>query len=364
MVLMTKIKLSKHGYSILQIETYGACNMKCQFCPYPLRLDNDSLLEDKYIIDLIDAIDPYDPNFEYVTLSQFNEPLLDRRIFDFYEYLHAKGIPNFAITNGLLFNSSDIRERLASSKPTTVKISLQTINPKRFASQRGITTSPLQYFTGIAKYISSVDTSLTNIIIDLACNFISPPKRLINKLLGLSNGEPSVEASPNMLYKDLIAFIKVMREYDKRIMVDHDQISLFLEQVSTEYSESSLYLREGVELRLKPFFYGRRISDYRHYKGPIRCGNRILGILADGSVVPCCLAYDNSLALGNIKKNSLASILDERSAWLADLRDYTPLKSTICQACLGEPTRRGLLVKRLRTQLSEFKAGLKQSFIA
>ena len=29
--------LSDYGFNILQIETYGLCNMECGFCPYPLK---------------------------------------------------------------------------------------------------------------------------------------------------------------------------------------------------------------------------------------------------------------------------------------------------------------------------------------
>ena len=30
--------------------------------------------------------------------------------------------------------------------------------------------------------------------------------------------------------------------------------------------------------------------------------SKILGILADGNVVPCCLAYDDTISLGKITK--------------------------------------------------------------
>jgi MoaA/NifB/PqqE/SkfB family radical SAM enzyme len=358
---MGKINLSQFGYSILQIETYSACNMKCQFCPYPIRLDKDSLLDASLITDLIDSINPFDTDFEYITLSQFNEPLMDERIFDFYRYLRHRNIPNLAITNGLLLNSSSIRSELVSSGPNKVKISLQTINKEKFGLQRGTSISPHQYFIGIAKYAASVDTNQTSIVLDLACNFLSRKKRLSNKLLGISNGDPSVEDSADTLLKDLSSFLAVMQQFDSRITTDDDLITDFLHRASNEYNESSLLLRDGVEIKLKPFFYGRRISDYHRYKGPIRCGNRILGVLGDGSVVPCCLAYDNSLALGNVKTQPLEDILHNNYLWISDLRNYTPLKSPVCQSCLGEPTRRGLSIKRVRTQLSELKSKF-QSF--
>ena len=78
------IKLSNYGFNILQLETYGLCNMECGFCPYPLKNEikkKTKLTEDK-IYEIIDQIDPEDPNFQYITFSHFNEPLLDNKIFD------------------------------------------------------------------------------------------------------------------------------------------------------------------------------------------------------------------------------------------------------------------------------------------
>ena len=40
------------------------------------------------------------------------------------------------------------------------------------------------------------------------------------------------------------------------------------------------------------------------------CDSKILGVLADGNVVPCCLAYEDSISLGNIKNLELQDILN------------------------------------------------------
>ena len=89
------LDISKFGYTILQIETKGSCNMACQFCPYPLREDNQSVLNDSDIFHLIDQINPNDKSFEYVCFSQFNEPLLDPRIFDFIKYHEMYSVTAF-----------------------------------------------------------------------------------------------------------------------------------------------------------------------------------------------------------------------------------------------------------------------------
>ena len=50
-------------------------------CPYPLKSDKDSILDIEQVKQVINQINPEDERFRYITFSQFNEPLLDNRIF-------------------------------------------------------------------------------------------------------------------------------------------------------------------------------------------------------------------------------------------------------------------------------------------
>ena len=69
------IKLSDYGYQVLQIETYGLCNMECGFCPYPSKSKNakTSKLEDGLIKKIIDEIDPNDEKFKYNLIKLMNK---------------------------------------------------------------------------------------------------------------------------------------------------------------------------------------------------------------------------------------------------------------------------------------------------
>ena len=104
--MVEPVHVGKYGYTIVQIETKSVCNMKCAFCPYPIRDDKDGILPDQAVYNIIDSIVP-GPKFEYVCLSQFNEPLMDNRIYDFVAYTKSKGLPVQLISNGLLFRSKD-----------------------------------------------------------------------------------------------------------------------------------------------------------------------------------------------------------------------------------------------------------------
>ena len=101
---MEKIKLSEFGFNILQIESTAACNMACSFCPYPLKDDKITKLDLDNIYKVLDRIDFTEKGFQYVTFSQFNEPLLDKRIFDILKHCKERNIPVHFITNGLLLN--------------------------------------------------------------------------------------------------------------------------------------------------------------------------------------------------------------------------------------------------------------------
>ena len=77
---------------------------------------------------------------------------------------------------------------------------------------------------------------------------------------------------------------------------------------------------ENITLKVKPFFYGRRISEFHQIDDNFSCNSSILGILADGNVVPCCLAYDESISMGRVNKSSLEQILKDGSSFLKNLR--------------------------------------------
>ena len=75
------------------------------FCPYPLKGNKEKIskLETNTIFNTLDQINSSDPDFKYVTFSQFNEPLLDSRIFDFIEHA-KKSLQVYFISNGLLLD--------------------------------------------------------------------------------------------------------------------------------------------------------------------------------------------------------------------------------------------------------------------
>ena len=118
--------------------------MECSFCPYPLKDDKESKLSLEDIKGIIDQINPNDPKLDYITFSQFNEPLFDNRIFDLISYAQEKGLKVLLITNGLLLNKKKNIENLFKFKPL-IKISLQVIDQNVHSEARGLNLELKKY---------------------------------------------------------------------------------------------------------------------------------------------------------------------------------------------------------------------------
>ena len=101
---MEKVTLSNYGYKVAQIEINSNCNMACSFCPHPIKEDKTTKLPMQDIKNTIDQIDANDEKLDHICFSQFNEPLLDNRIFEIIEYAQSCGFKVLMITNGLLLN--------------------------------------------------------------------------------------------------------------------------------------------------------------------------------------------------------------------------------------------------------------------
>lgn len=347
------LKLSKYGFSILQIETKANCNMACKFCPYPIREDNKSVMHESDVFKLIDQIDPNDKNFEYVCFSQYNEPLLDSNIFKYIEYANYKKIRNLLITNALLLNNESKRKNLIKSNPTFLKISLQTINNEKFNWSRGTNLDVKDYFTRIYKLLSEIKGKETVVSVDLACNFLSKKKKFLKKILGLSTGDFSVPDHTSEISNDLVLFIKGLEKFDNYFKLDENKVIKFLTNSTTHYiQETGLQLAPNIFIKIKPFIYGRRISEFKPLINKFSCEERILGVLADGSLMPCCKTYNNDLSLGNTKNKTIKEILDNNDIWLNNLRKKNKEKNEICKKCYGEPTTRGTFI---RAAIEQFK---------
>ena len=61
-----------------------------------------------------------------------------------------------------------------------------------------------------------------------------------------------------------------------------------IDYLSDYWSQVGLNIDKNISIKIKPFFYGRRINEFKELPSKsFACYSEILGILADGSIVPC-----------------------------------------------------------------------------
>ena len=82
--------------------------------------------------------------------------ILLSQIFKYINYANSKKIRNLLITNALLLNNKNKRDRIIDASPTLLKISLQTINKNKFNWSRGTNLDVEDYFERIYKLLSEI----------------------------------------------------------------------------------------------------------------------------------------------------------------------------------------------------------------
>jgi len=307
-------------------------------------------LPEETVLDTLKAL-KVDSSFQYVCFSQINEPLLDKRIYSFIRHAKKLGLPVMIITNGLLFHSKEVIDNLLTAQPDTIKLSLHTLNQGMFKDARGIDYSFQQYKRGILNFLNTALDNKSQVIVDLACNFLSGIRNLKTYLLGLDRGDPSIYAKASDLQQDLRAFLNELNLIDQRFNIKEFNINQYLERVSYCYEdEAGLSLAPHIVIKIKLFIYSKRLTEFYPIKGRIGCPTNIVGILANGDVVPCCMVNEGVFNLGNVHQEPLGTILEKSKYFLRGLRDGTNLPR-ICCKCLGAPSRRGAFAKQMKSRI-------------
>ncbi len=348
-----KINLTDYGFNILQIETTAACNMACSFCPYPLKEDKQSKLDFLEVKKVLESINAEDKNFKYLTFSQFNEPLLDSRIFDILELANNLNFKTYFVTNGLLLNKEKNINELIRLKPE-IKISMQVLDNSKHKTARGLNLELTRYLDTIINFCKIVKDKNIKVNIDIGCNFNDNKIKLyLKKFLGLSHGDSSVPDTLDETWKFLQPIIK--KFYSIEGANYSDKIKDFLKndndfkKIKNEYIyQKGFKIFENIRLKIKPFFYGNRIKDFYPLNNNFSCDSKILAIQADGNIVPCCLTYDDTISLGNIKSSNFTFKKTlENNIFLKNLRTKGAEKHITCKKCFGEPTKRGIFFRNL-----------------
>jgi len=277
----------------IYIEITNICNLSCNFCPKTAR--ELKFMEEDSFNHIVKAIKPYT---DYIYFHLMGEPFLNPKLNRFLEISNDNGLKVNITTNGTLINSvKDIL--IASPILRQVNISLSSFEANEKAEDLN------RYIDNIVNFIIEANEK-SNIICSI---------RLWNmdgdELKGCNKANADIL---NMLETKL----RLSFSLSERLEGCHNiklRDNLYLNMAEKfEWPDIDKVIAEE-----KVFCYGLR--DH-------------LGILVDGTVVPCCLDSEGNIFLGNIFETSLKDILaSERANNLYDGFSRRCAVEELCKRC-------------------------------
>lgn len=253
------------------IEIINICNLSCNFCPKTSRsLGKMSVEQFKKIIE---EIKPYT---DYIYLHLMGEPTLHKDLEAFLQIAYEAGLKVNITTNGTLLHKAK-EVLLKSPSLRQVNISLHSFE----ANEQGIDLK--DYVNQIARF---VDEAAPRIICSL---------RLWNKDSDELKGSNNLNAPIMQLLEESfnldVKLGEVLQLKPSFKLKEHVYLNM-----AEKFDWPDIDKEEG---EAQVFCYGLRDQ---------------IGILVDGTVVPCCLDSEGNIPLGNILYTSLGDILNSDRA--------------------------------------------------
>ncbi len=273
------------------------------------------------------------------------EPLLHPDFFRAASLSHSLGLRLHLTTNGsTLALYPEHAEKLTNSRISKVTISLQTPDAKSFAL-RGAPDrlSSKLYFQGIMRYIrmnlqnQNSTTPIHLKFLDTAPHlFLSPYKPLtINRDAGdmqniLENWCLSLYQNIGDLF-DISQAQKKIKGYRPgrwQVFELHPRLSLETFPLDCWADKDSQKV-------------------YQASFGYCSGASAQAGILADGTVVPCCKDHEGAIPLGNVAERSLNSVLQDIPAKRLK-KDFSRfrIREPLCRDCIGDASLKKALLRQ------------------
>src|SRR3989338_675713 len=210
--------LREFGYRIVQIEATNRCNMRCTFCPLPIRNAPFSDVPVDRVHELLARLARWQ-GIEYVAFHQFGEPLLYDGLWSCLDAARALGLRSQIVTNGLSLTDENA-QRLLDHPPSILRISVQTLFPEYHATMRGVKVPFDVYIRRVAAALGRFMRSehqIEEIRTDLAVNEdryggADGWGRRLAQVIGMSDpGDPTIfNQTPKTLRPHLIKFLEAI----------------------------------------------------------------------------------------------------------------------------------------------------------
>lgn len=254
------------------VEITNICNLNCNFCPKTSR--KLKFMEKEDFEKVVKSIKPYT---DHVYLHLMGEPFLNKNIKTFLDICSEYELKVNITTNGTLIN--EVKEILINAE------SLRQINFSLHSFEANDSNIDFnEYLDNIINFIKEANEK-TGVICTL---------RLWNQDLKYkASNDMNVDILTYLqeqfhVQEDVKETLKVKNSFKLR-----DRVYISMGQ---KFMWPSL---ETEELGERAFCYGLRDQ---------------IGVLVDGTVVPCCLDSEGSIPLGNIFEQDLGEIINGERA--------------------------------------------------
>lgn len=247
-------------YTRVYVEITNICNMSCSFCHGHSRAPRN-MTEDEFKR----VLSELDGETKHIYYHLMGEPLLHKDLGKFISLAKERGFRSLITTNGTLLKEKG--EELLKAGVYKLNISLHSFEDQ---GQEYLT----KYLNSVVDFVEKARNYSTIVIL-----------RLWNK---------SVEDTHN---QEIISFLRsrIDGEWTENALGYKIRNRLHI-AVAERFGWPDM---DGEDLGEEVFCYGMR----DHF-----------GILADGTVVPCCLDSQGVINLGNVFEESLESILSSPRA--------------------------------------------------
>ena len=247
-------------YNKVYVEITNICNMNCSFCHgHKRELRQMSEDEFKYILDSLKG------QTEYIYYHLMGEPLTHPLLPRFLELAKAGGFKSIITTNGTL---------LKKRGSELIAAGLHKVNLSLHSFEGNDNNAFKKYVYELAEFAKHA-----------ADNGVIIVFRLWNK--GFDGGKNNTA----------LTFLK---EFISGDWADNSRGIRIRDKIFIEMGERFLWPDSEAEIQ-GDRFYCYALKDQ-------------FGILADGTVVPCCLDSDGIIALGNIFNEDINTILNSKRA--------------------------------------------------
>ena len=249
------------GFRKIYVEISNICNLKCSFCPGTRRPTRRMTTQE--FSSLLPKLRPYT---DYLYFHLMGEPLCHPQLEQFLDLAGQAGFRVILTTNGTLLPK--LQDMLLQAPSLhKINISLHAFEANDFAKPFA------EYLEGCLRFAKE-----------------AAGKKLVVYRLWNQGGKDQLNQQ----------ILDALHAYFPGQWVTKRQGTKLAENTFLEYGDKfdwpDLSAPEG---SAQIFCYGLRDQ---------------LGVLCDGTVVPCCLDHEGDLALGNLFKQELDEILDSPRA--------------------------------------------------